>query len=151
MYERTLLIIKPDAVKRELIGNILLRFERDRLHILAMKMTRLARHDAEEFYGEHRGKPYFEPLVEMLDDSPIVPVVFSGEDAIARVRNIIGATDPHKAAEGTIRHDFALDVCRNSVHASDSHESARREIAFFFSEIEMGHAPEMIPLDDVSP
>ena len=144
MYERTLVIIKPDAVKRELIGDILLRFEHAGLHILAMKMIRIGKHGAECFYAEHTGKPFFEALTNMLTDSPIIPVVFAGKDAITRVRDIMGATDPAKAADGTIRHDFALDMTRNSVHGSDSPESALREIAFFFSESEICHSQEVL-------
>ncbi len=144
MQEQALVIIKPDAVKRELIGDILLRFEHAGLHVLAMKMIRIGKHDAEEFYEEHRGKPFFAALVDMLNDSPIIPIVFSGENAVARVREIIGTTDPAKAAEGTIRHDFALDTRQNSVHASDSAEAAKREIAFFFSKTEICHSLEVV-------
>ena len=100
-------------------------------------MIRIAKRDVERFYIEHEGKPFFETLTYMLSDYAILPVVFFGEDAIPRVRQIIGATDPTKAADGTSRHDFALDMTRNSVHGSDSRESAQREIAFFFSESEI--------------
>ena len=144
MPERTLVIIKPDAVKRELIGDILLRFEHAGLHILAMKMIRMGKYDAECFYAEHKGKPFFGTLTNMLTDTPIIPVVFCGESAIARVRDIMGATDPAKAADGTIRHDFALNVTQNSVHGSDSPESAKREIAFFFAEAEICHSQEVL-------
>lgn len=143
MRERTLVILKPDAVRRELIGDILLRFEHAGLHVLAMKMIRIGKHDAERFYAEHEGKPFFEELTDMLSDVPIIPVVFFGENAICRVREIIGATDPAKAADGTIRHDFALDMTHNSVHGSDSPESAQREVAFFFSESELCHSCEI--------
>jgi nucleoside-diphosphate kinase len=142
MKERTLVIIKPDAIRRELIGDILLRFEHAGLHILAMKMMRIGKHDAERFYQEHQGKSFFEPLTTMLSASPIIPIVLSGENAIGRVREIMGATDPAEAADGTIRHDFALDVTRNSVHGSDSPQSAAREIAYFFSEAEIHHSRE---------
>jgi nucleoside-diphosphate kinase len=143
MHERTLVIVKPDAIKRELIGDILLRFEREGLHVLAMKMIRIGKHDAERFYAEHEGKPFFKRLTNMVSDMPIIPIVFFGENAICRVREIIGATDPTKAADGTIRHDYALDTTRNSVHGSDCPESARREIAFFFSESEICHSCEI--------
>ena len=142
MHERTLVILKPDAVRRELIGDILLRFEHAGLHVLAMKMIRIAKCDAERFYAEHEGKPFFETLTYMLSDCAIIPVVFFGEDAILRVRQIIGATDPTEAADGTIRHDFALDTTQNSVHGSDCPESAKREIAFFFGESEICRCQE---------
>ena len=137
MLERTLVIIKPDAVKRELIGAILLRFENTGLHVLAMKMVRVTKQDAEQFYAEHTGKPFFEKLTTMLSSTPIIPMVLSGENAIAHVRKIMGATNPADAEEGTIRHDLALDGTQNSVHGSDSPGSAAREIAFFFNALEI--------------
>jgi len=143
MHERTLVIIKPDAIKRELIGDILLRFEHNALHVLAMKMIRISKHDAERFYAEHQGKAFFDKLTSMLADMPIIPVVFYGHDAIARARRIIGATNPQNADKGTIRYDYALDGRRNSVHGSDSPESAEREIAFFFSEADICHSCEV--------
>ena len=141
--ERTLVIIKPDAVSRELIGDILLRFEHAGFHILAMKMIRIGKQEAEMFYQEHKGKPFFGSLTEMLAGEPIIPVVLSGENAIARARELIGATDPALAAEGTIRRDFALDKSHNSVHGSDSLASAAREIPFFFGEAEICHSREV--------
>ncbi len=142
MWERTLVIIKPDAVRRELIGDILLRFERAGLRVLALKMIRLGKHDAEQFYGEHRGKSFFEELTTMLAETPIIPVVFGGDQAISTVRRIMGATDPAKAAEGTIRRDFAMSMTQNSVHGSDSPQAAVREVAFFFGEAEICHQRE---------
>ena len=142
MWERTLVIIKPDAVRRELIGDILLRFERAELRVLALKMIRIGKHDAEQFYGEHRGKSFFEELTTMLAEAPIIPVVFGGDQAISTVRRIMGATDPAKAAEGTIRRDFAMSMTQNSVHGSDSPQAAAREIAFFFGEAEICHQRE---------
>ena len=141
--ERTLVIIKPDAVNRELIGDILLRFEHAGLHILAIKMLHVSKHEAALFYAEHREKPFFDELTSMLSEAPILPVVFSGQNAISRVRQLIGATDPTKAEEGTIRHDFALSMTQNSVHGSDSPKSALREIAFFFGETEICHSREI--------
>ena len=141
--ERTLVIIKPDAVSRELIGDILLRFEHAGFHILAMKMVRIGKHDAELFYKEHQGKPFFDGLTDTLAGEPIIPVVLSCENAIAKARELIGATDPALAEEGTIRHDFALDKGHNSVHGSDSLASAAREIPFFFGEAEICHSREV--------
>jgi len=137
MLEQTLIIIKPDAVKRELIGEILLRFENAGLHVLAMKMVQVSKREAEKFYAEHTGKPFFEKLTTLLSSMPIIPVVLSGENAIAHVRKIMGATNPADAEEGTIRHDLALDGTQNSVHGSDSPGSAVREIAFFFNTLEI--------------
>ncbi|GAK57311.1 nucleoside diphosphate kinase [Candidatus Vecturithrix granuli] len=137
MLERTLIIIKPDAIKRELIGEILLRFENAGLHVLAMKMVQVSKRDAEKFYAEHAGKSFFEKLTTLLSSTPIIPVVLSGENAIAHVRKIMGATNPVDAEEGTIRHDLALDGTQNSVHGSDSPDSAAREIAFFFNTLEI--------------
>ena len=102
------MIIKPDAVKRELIGEILLRFENEGLHVLALKMVKVSQEGAGKFYAEHTGKPFFEHLTNLISSTPIIPVVLSGENAIARVRKIMGATNPAEAAEGTIRHDLAL-------------------------------------------
>ncbi len=137
MLERTLIIIKPDAIKRELIGEILLRFKNAGLHVLAMKLVQVSTRDAEKFYAEHSGKPFFEKLTTLLSSTPILPVVLSGENAVARVRKIMGATNPADAAEGSIRRDFGLDVTQNSVHGSDSLHSAAREIAFFFNALEI--------------
>lgn len=135
--ERTFSIIKPDAVKRNLIGEILQRFERNGLRVVASKMIRLSREQAEGFYAEHKGRDFYEPLIEYMISAPVIVQVLEGEGAIAKNREIMGATDPAKAAEGTIRADFALSVRENSAHGSDSPESAAREISYFFSAIEI--------------
>lgn len=135
--ERTFSIIKPDAVKRNLIGEILQRLESNGLSVVASKMLRLSREQAEAFYAEHKGRDFYAPLIEYMVSAPIVVQVLEGEDAIAKNREVIGATDPAKAAPGTIRADFALSVRENSTHGSDSPASAEREIAFFFSDDEI--------------
>jgi len=135
--QKTFSIIKPDAVKRNLIGKILQRFEDNGLQVVASKMIRLTREQAEGFYAEHKGREFYEPLVEYMTSAPIIVQVLEGEDAIAKNREIMGTTDPAKAAEGTIRKDFALSVRENSAHGSDSPESAAREIAYFFESSEI--------------
>ena len=137
MKERTLSIIKPDAVKRDLIGAILSRFEQNGFKIVATKMLRLTQEQAEGFYAEHQGKPFFEPLVEYMMSAPIVVSVLEKENAVKDYRTLIGTTNPETAAEGTIRKDFALSQRENSVHGSDSVESANREIAYFFADSEI--------------
>lgn len=135
--ERTFSIIKPDAVSRNLIGQITQRFEDNGLRIVASKMKRLTTEEAENFYAEHKGREFYEPLVTYMTSAPIIVQVLEGEDAIAKNRQIMGATDPAKAEAGTIRADFALSVRENSAHGSDSPESAAREIAFFFNDDEL--------------
>lgn len=135
--ERTLSIIKPDAVKRNLIGAILTRFEEQGFNVLAMKMLRLTQKQAEGFYAEHQGKEFFTDLVEYMMSAPIVALVLEKENAVKDYRTLIGNTDPQTAAEGTIRRDFALSKRHNSVHGSDSQESAKREIAYFFVDNEI--------------
>lgn len=137
MTERTLSIIKPDAVKRNLIGAILSRFEEKGFKIIATKMLRLTREQAEGFYAEHQGKVFFDPLVEYMMSAPIVVSVLEKENAIKDYRTLIGATNPENAEPGTIRKDFALSQRENSVHGSDSVESANREIAYFFADSEI--------------
>lgn len=137
MTERTLSIIKPDAVKRDLIGSILARFEQAGFNIIAMKMLHLTREQAEGFYAEHEGKAFFEPLVAYMMSAPIVVSVLEKENAVKDYRTLIGATNPEMAEEGTIRKAFALSQRENSVHGSDSVESAKREIAYFFAEPEI--------------
>ncbi|KUJ76011.1 nucleoside-diphosphate kinase [Thiomicrospira sp. XS5] len=137
MLERTFSIIKPDAVKRNLIGEILSRLEQNGLKVVASKMLFLTRDEAEGFYAEHKGKPFYETLVNNMTAGPIVVQVLEGEDAIAKNRQVMGTTDPEKADAGTIRKDFAVSMQQNSVHGSDSPESAAREIGYFFSEIEI--------------
>lgn len=137
MTERTFSIIKSDAVKRNLIGAILTRFEQNGFKIIASKMVRLTREQAEGFYAEHQGKEFFAPLVEYMMSSPIVVSVLEKENAVKDYRTLIGTTNPETAEEGTIRKDFALSQRENSVHGSDSIENANREIAYFFTDSEI--------------
>lgn len=137
MTERTFSIIKPDAVKRNLIGAILTRFEQNGFKIIASKMVRLTREQAEGFYAEHQDKEFFAPLVEYMMSSPIVVSVLEKENAVKDYRTLIGTTNPETAEEGTIRKDFALSQRENSVHGSDSIENANREIAYFFTDCEI--------------
>ena len=130
--EQTLSIIKPDAVKKNVIGQILARFEGAGLRIVAARMMHLSRAEAEGFYAVHRGRPFFAALVEFMSSGPVLVQVLEGENAIARNRELMGATDPRKAAKGTIRADFAASIDANAVHGSDSPETARNEIAYFF-------------------
>ncbi|WP_386690637.1 MULTISPECIES: nucleoside-diphosphate kinase [unclassified Lonepinella] len=135
--ERTLSIIKPDAVERNLIGKILSRFEDAGFQVVATKMLHLTQPQAEGFYAEHQGKPFFAGLVEYMISAPVVVSVLEKQNAIQDYRTLIGATNPEMQAEGTIRRDFAESKTRNSVHGSDSPESATREIAYFFVESEI--------------
>jgi len=139
--ERTFSIIKPDAVARNIIGQISQRFEENGLRIIASKMKRLTAAEAEGFYAEHQGRPFYEPLVAYMMSGPVMVQVLEGEGAIQKNREIMGVTDPEKAAKGTIRADFALSVRENSVHGSDSAESAAREIAYFFKADELCDRP----------
>lgn len=135
--ERTLSIIKPDAVAKNVIGEIISRFEKAGLRIAALKMMQLTRQQAEAFYGVHRDKPFFNDLVEYMISGPVVVQVLEGENAIARNRELMGATNPKEAAPGTIRADFADSIDANAVHGSDSPETAAQEIAFFFKDDEI--------------
>ncbi len=135
--EQTLSIIKPDAVRKNLIGAIVARFEQAGLKIAAQRMMLLSRAQAEGFYAEHHGKPFFEGLVDFRTSGPVVVQVLSGENAIALNRELMGATDPAKAAPGTIRADYAEAINMNAVHGSDSPASAAREIAYFFASNEV--------------
>ncbi len=135
--EKTLSIIKPDATTRNLSGKINSMIEDAGLKIVAQKMIKLTPEQADGFYAEHRGKVFFENLVKFMSSAPIIVQVLSGEDAIARYRKIMGATNPAVAEEGTIRKTFALSIDKNSVHGSDSPESAAREISYFFSNIDI--------------
>jgi nucleoside-diphosphate kinase len=130
--ERTLSIIKPDAVKKNVIGQILARFEAAGLRIVAARMMFLSRAEAEGFYAVHRGRPFFNDLVEFMTSGPVLVQVLEGENAIAKNRELMGATDPKKAAKGTIRADFADSIDANAVHGSDAPETAKTEIAYFF-------------------
>ena len=135
--ERTLSIIKPDAVAKNVIGEIYSRFERAGLRIVAAKMTWLARPDAEGFYAVHRERLFFKSLVDFMTSGPVMIQVLEGEGAIARNRDLMGATDPKKAAAGTIRADFAESIDANAVHGSDGSDTARTEIAYFFPTLEI--------------
>jgi nucleoside-diphosphate kinase len=130
--EQTLVLVKGDGVKRRLIGEIIRRLESKGLDIRAMKLMDVSRELAEEHYAEHRDKPFFEELVEFITSTPVVAMTVEGEGAIQTVRNLMGATDPAKAAPGTIRGDLALSMPDNLVHGSDSPESAERELGLFF-------------------
>jgi nucleoside-diphosphate kinase len=133
--ERTLILIKPDAFAASLTGEIVARFERKGLVIVAMKSMKLDRALAERHYGEHQGKGFFEELVEFITSGPLVALTLEGEHAVRAARQVIGATDPLDAAPGSIRGDLARNVGQNLVHGSDSEESATREIALFFPEL----------------
>ena len=135
--ERTLSIINPDAVSRHITGKVNAMIEDAGLKIVAQKLIRLTQAQAEEFYEEHKEKAFFGGLVEYMTSAPIVVQVLEGENAVAEYRKIMGATNPAVAEEGTIRKTFALSITQNSVHGSDSPESAKREISFFFSQIEI--------------
>lgn len=135
--ERTLSIVKPDGVARNLIGEVYRRFEHAGLRIVAARMMRLSQAEAEGFYAVHRERPFFADLVRYMTSGPIMVQVLEGENAIARNREIMGATDPKKAAEGTIRADLAESIEANTVHGSDGPETAAREIAYFFRETEI--------------
>jgi nucleoside-diphosphate kinase len=130
--EQTLSIIKPDAVKKNVIGKIISRFEGAGLRVVAARMTHLSRKEAEGFYAVHRERPFFKDLVEFMISGPVLIQVLEGDNAIAKNRELMGATDPKKAAQGTIRADFADSIDANAVHGSDSPETARKEIAYFF-------------------
>lgn len=132
--ERTLSIIKPDGVAKNLIGEIISRFEKDGLRVAACKMLLLSESQVAGFYAEHEGKPFYEGLLAFMSSGPVVVQVLEGENAIVRNREIMGATNPLEAAAGTIRADFAEATNRNIVHGSDSPESAAREIQFFFAD-----------------
>jgi len=135
--ERTLSIVKPDAVARNLIGEIYSRFEKGGLKIVACRMMHLSEEQAQGFYAEHDGKPFFADLCNYMRSGPVVVQVLEGEDAIATNRRLMGATNPAEAAPGTIRADFAESIDANAVHGSDAPESAAREIGFFFAEDEI--------------
>lgn len=135
--ERTLSIIKPDGVKRNLIGKIITKFEDKGLEVAAMRQKLLSRAEAEGFYAVHKDRPFFGELVEMMTSSPVVLMVLQGDNAVAANREIMGATNPADAAPGTIRKEYALSIGENTVHGSDSLENAKIEISYFFSQIEI--------------
>jgi nucleoside-diphosphate kinase len=135
--ERTFSIVKPDVTRRNLTGEIVARLEKAGLRVVAQKRIRMTTAQAEAFYSVHRERPFFKGLVEFMCSGPVVVQVLEGENAVARNREVMGATDPKKAAPGTIRKDFAVDIEANSAHGSDSLENAANEIKFFFSDIEI--------------
>ncbi|PHM27355.1 nucleoside-diphosphate kinase [Xenorhabdus budapestensis] len=135
--ERTFSIIKPNAVKKDVIGSIYARFESAGFKIIAAKMLHLTREQAEGFYAEHNGRPFFDGLVEFMTSGPIMVQVLEGENAVQRHRDLMGATNPDNALAGTLRADYADSFTENAVHGSDSIESANREIAYFFSDDEV--------------
>ena len=135
--ERTLSIVKPDGVQKNLIGEVYRRFERAGLRIVAARMRQLTAREAEGFYAVHSARPFFADLCRYMTSGPVAVQVLEGEDAVAKQRDIMGATDPKKAAPGTIRADLAASIEENVVHGSDSAENAAREIAYFFAETEL--------------
>jgi len=137
MRERTLAIIKPDGVSRNLIGTLVSRLEENALQIVAMKMIRMTKEQAKGFYKVHRGKPFYESVTDFMSSGPCVVIVLEGEDAIRRYRELMGATDYREAKAGTIRRDFASDIEKNVVHGSDSEGNSQYEIAYFFNALEI--------------
>ncbi len=137
MAERTFALLKPDAVQRGLAGGILSRFEHRGLKIVGLKLMRVSRPLAESYYAEHKGKPFYEPLMSYITSGPVVAMVLEGDGAVAIVRKMMGKTNSAEAEPGTIRGDFALTIGRNVIHGSDSLESAKREIGFFFKPEEL--------------
>ncbi|WP_104760805.1 nucleoside-diphosphate kinase [Helicobacter cetorum] len=135
--QRTLSIIKPDAVKKRVIGKIVERFESNNLEVIAMKRLHLSEQDAKAFYAVHKDRPFFKDLVEFMTSGAVVVMVLEGENAVAKNRELMGATDPKMAQKGTIRADFAESIDANAVHGSDSLENAQNEIAFFFATREL--------------
>jgi len=135
--ERTLSIVKPDGVGRNLIGEVYRRFEHVGLKVIAARMMRLSQAEAEGFYAVHRERPFFKDLVRFMSSGPVIVQVLEGENAIAKNREVMGATDPKKAAKGTIRADLATSIDENIVHGSDAADTASREIGYFFREIEL--------------
>ena len=135
--ERTLSIVKPDGVGKNLIGEVLRRFEEKGISIVALRMIHLSKKQAEGFYNVHRERPFFSSLTDFMSSGPCVVMVLEGEEAISRVRAIMGSTNPEDAAAGTIRKDFASGIEKNIVHGSDSPESAAYEIAYFFNQLEI--------------
>jgi nucleoside-diphosphate kinase len=135
--ERTLIIIKPDALSKKVGGRIISAFEENNLRLVGAKFIHLGREQVEQFYAEHRGKEFYEPLVQFMTSNPCLAMAWEGPDAIKRAREVIGATDPAQAKEGTVRRNYATDNRHNAVHGSDSVKSAEREIAFFFTAAEI--------------
>lgn len=138
MVEQTLSIIKPDGTARNLVGKIVSRFEENGLRVVAMKRKWLSQREAEGFYAVHSARPFFGELVQMMTSGPVVVMVLEGENAVSKNRELMGATDPAKAAAGTLRRDFAKSIGENTVHGSDSLENAATEVRYFFSSTEIG-------------
>ena len=136
MIQRTLAIIKPDGVARNLTGEIIRRIEEQGLKVSALKMAHLSKHQAEGFYAVHKERPFFNSLTTFMSEGPIVLMILTGEEAISKWRNLMGATDPAKAAPGTLRKEFGLSIERNTTHGSDAPETAAFETAYFFSGVE---------------
>lgn len=137
MVEKTLSIIKPDAVERQLIGEILAQIETGGLQIKALKMVHMSKAQAQGFYAVHKERPFFDSLTDYMSSGPVVVSILEGENAIARYREVMGATNPAEAAEGTIRKRFGQDIEKNSVHGSDASQTASQEISFFFNQLEV--------------
>ncbi|MDW7673171.1 MAG: nucleoside-diphosphate kinase [Bacillota bacterium] len=135
--ERTYVMVKPDGVKRGLAGDILSRFEKRGIKIVGLKLMQITRELAETHYGEHKGKPFFGPLVDYITSGPVVAMVLEGKNVVKVARGMMGATNPVEATPGTIRADYAMEIGRNVIHGSDSVESAEREISIFFNEGEL--------------
>ncbi len=135
--EKSLSIVKPDGVKKNIIGEVIRRFESEDIKVIGLKMVSLSKVDAEGFYAVHRERPFFSSLTDFMSSGPCVLMVLEGECIIPRVRNLMGATDPEKADSGTIRKDFASNIEQNIVHGSDSPESAEYEINYFFNQLEI--------------
>lgn len=135
--ERTLSIVKPDGTEKNVIGEVVSRFEKNGIKVIALKMVELTKEDAEGFYAVHRERPFFGSLTDFMSRGPIVVMALEGDNAISKVRDIMGATNPEEAAEGTIRKDFASNIEENTVHGSDSPESAEYEIGYFFNALEL--------------
>lgn len=137
LKERTFVMLKPEALMRSLVGEVISRIERKGLNIIGMKLLCLSRDKASSLYGAHQGKPFYDPLIEHITSGPVVAIVAEGPNAVIVVRNMVGATDPQMASTGTIRGDFALITRKNLIHAADSLESANREVGLCFSEDEL--------------
>ncbi len=135
--ERTLSIVKPDGVRKHLIGEVIKRFEERGLKVIALKMISMSKKEAEGFYAVHRGKPFFESLTTFMSSGPCVVMVLEGEGAISKTRELMGATDPKQAKEGTLRNQFAANIEKNVVHGSDAPETAAFEMKYFFNSLEM--------------
>jgi len=135
--ERTLVLVKPDGVQRHLVGEVIARLERRGLHLVALKLMRIDSDLAQRHYAEHRGKPFFDGLISFITSSPVVAMVWEGDDAVAQVRAVMGATNPSAAAPGSIRGDLAVNIGNNVVHGSDSPARAAEEVALFFAPDEL--------------